>query len=66
MKLKHILFILTVFATVISLIGANENFTWWLEAFPVILGVIVLIIFRKFQSRIWFTWSFLSISSFFF
>ena len=49
MKLKYILLILTLVATVFSLIGAKENFTWWLEAFPVILGILALIIFRKFQ-----------------
>ena len=49
MKLKYFLLILTAFAIVVSFIGAKENFTWWLEALPVLVGLIVLFIFRKFQ-----------------
>ena len=49
MKLKHILLILTAIATAISYIGAAEPFTWWLEALPVFIGVLALIIFRKFE-----------------
>lgn len=49
MKLKFILLLLTAIALVFSFIGAKEPFTWWLEAFPVILGVLALVIFRKFE-----------------
>ncbi|MDR2205076.1 MAG: DUF2238 domain-containing protein [Flavobacteriaceae bacterium] len=49
MKLKFILLILTIVAIVISYIGATEPFTWWLEAFPVFAGILMLFIFRKFE-----------------
>lgn len=49
MKLKIILLVLTIIATIVSNIGAIEPFTWWLEAAPVFVGLLALIIFRKFQ-----------------
>lgn len=49
MNLKIILLVLTAIATILSYIGAIEPFTWWLEAAPVFVGVLALIIFRKFQ-----------------
>lgn len=49
MKLKYILLILTIIATIISYIGAKEPFTWWLEALPVFVGILILAIFRKFE-----------------
>lgn len=49
MKLKYILLIFTVIATLLSYIGAKETFTWWLEALPVFVGILALFIFRKFQ-----------------
>ena len=49
MKLKYILLILTFLAIFFSFVDAKDNFTWWLEAFPVILGILALVFFRKFQ-----------------
>ena len=49
MKIQLILFFLTMIATVLSYIGAKETFTWWLESLPVFVGILALIIFRKFQ-----------------
>lgn len=49
MKLRIILLLLTLIATVFSYIGAKEPFTWWLEALPVFLGLAALIAFRKFK-----------------
>lgn len=49
MKLKIILLLLTIIASVLSYIGATEPFTWWLEAAPVFVGILALIIFRKFE-----------------
>lgn len=49
MKLKIVLLILTIIAVVISYIGATEPFTWWLEAAPVLVGILALFIFRKFE-----------------
>lgn len=49
MKIQYILLLLTIVATVFSYLGAKETFTWWLEALPVFLGIIALLIFRKFQ-----------------
>ncbi|WP_027377706.1 DUF2238 domain-containing protein [Kaistella palustris] len=49
MRLKYILLLLTVVAVLFSFVGAKESFTWWLEAFPVFLGILALAIFRKFE-----------------
>lgn len=49
MNLKYILLLLTLIATLISYIGAKEHFTWWLEAAPVFVGILALMIFRKFE-----------------
>ncbi len=49
MKIKYILLILTLIATIVSYIGAAEPFTWWLEALPVFVGILALVIFRKFE-----------------
>lgn len=49
MKLRAVLFGLTVIAIIVSCIGAAEPFTWFLEAAPVFVGIVVLFIFRKFQ-----------------
>lgn len=49
MNFRLILLALTVVAIVVSYIGALENFTWWLEALPVFVGILALFIFRKFQ-----------------
>lgn len=49
MKLKTILLIFTIIASVVSYIGAVEPFTWWLEAAPVFVGILALLIFRKFE-----------------
>lgn len=49
MKLKYLLLIFTFVAIFFSFVDAKDNFTWWLEAFPVILGILALVFFRKFQ-----------------
>lgn len=49
MKLRLILLFLITILTIVSYIGAAEPFTWWLESAPVFLGILALIIFRKFQ-----------------
>ena len=49
MRLQYILLLLTFIATLFSYIGAKENFTWWLEAIPVFVGILALFIFRKFE-----------------
>ena len=49
MKLKLILLFLTFLALIFSYVGAKESFTWWLEAAPVFLGILALLIFRKFE-----------------
>ena len=49
MKIQLILLLLTIVAIVFSYLGAKETFTWWLEALPVFVGIVALIIFRKFQ-----------------
>ena len=49
MKLKIILLLLAIIASVFSYIGAAEHFTWWLEAAPVFVGILALVIFRNFQ-----------------
>ncbi len=49
MSLKHILLFMTIIATIVSYIGAIEEFTWWLEALPVFVGIVALFIFRKFH-----------------
>ena len=48
-NLKYILLLLTIVALVVSYIGAKEPFTWWLEVAPVFLGILFLVIFRKFE-----------------
>lgn len=49
MKLPIVLLLLTLIAAIFSYIGAKEEFTWWLEALPVFVGIVALFIFRKFQ-----------------
>ena len=49
MKLPFVLLILTLVASVFSFLGAKEQFTWWLEAIPVFVGIAALFIFRKFE-----------------
>lgn len=49
MKLPIVLLLLTLIAAIFSYIGAKEEFTWWLEALPVFVGILTLFIFRKFQ-----------------
>lgn len=49
MKLQIILLLLTLIAAIFSYIGAKEQFTWWLEALPVFVGIVALFCFRKFQ-----------------
>ena len=49
MNLKYILLILTLIAAIFSFVGAKEQFTWWLEAIPVFVGILALLIFRKFD-----------------
>jgi len=49
MKLKYVLLFFTIISTIISYIGAKEPFTWWLEAAPVFVGIVALLIFRKFE-----------------
>lgn len=49
MNTKYILLFLTSNFTIFSYIGAKEQFTWWLEAFPVFAGIAALFVFRKFQ-----------------
>ena len=49
MKIQLILLLLTIVSIVFSYLGAKETFTWWLEALPVFVGIVALLIFRKFQ-----------------
>lgn len=49
MKFQYLLLFLTIVATVFSYVGAEETFTWWLEALPVFVGIVALVVFRKFQ-----------------
>jgi len=46
---KEILLVITLIAIIISYIGAFEPFTWWLEVTPVFIGIVFLIIYRKFE-----------------
>lgn len=48
-RLPLVLLIACVAATVASFIGATDRLTWWLEAFPVVAGVpLLLVTYRRF------------------
>lgn len=45
--LKYFLLFSLLFVTLWSYIGAADRFTWWMEAFPVLLGLPLLIVSRE-------------------
>ncbi|TAL35916.1 MAG: DUF2238 domain-containing protein [Alphaproteobacteria bacterium] len=46
-RLKYFLLVSLLFVILWSYIGAADRFTWWMEAFPVLLGLPVLIVSRE-------------------
>jgi putative membrane protein len=47
MNLRQILFVLLLLAVAVSFVGAADRFTWWMEAFPVFIGLPILVVSRE-------------------